>query len=120
MSSASHKILRLVFEIELLGRDRAAIVQDRISAFSCTRLYTVLTESLSPLASDQQHLVFPKVELDAGQISFHHLEEDLAGATARCLRDWVLRAMPVRDAIDHLERSQGFLPDRGKHLSSIS
>jgi len=91
MNRMPHRIARLVFEIGLHGRDRVTPVQNRISAFAAGGLHSVLVDSLSLLAGDQNLLVFFRVELDLGKISLAHLEEDLAAGIARCLREWALR-----------------------------
>jgi hypothetical protein len=91
MSHAPHRIRRLVFEAGLHGRERAPLLQDRISAFARGRLDAVLAESLAPLAGTHDLEVFAKVELDLGKLSFSNLEEDLAAGIARALKEWALR-----------------------------
>src|SRR5262249_50066279 len=70
-------------------------MQKRISAFAAARLQAVLADSLSLLAADHDLLIFYKVELDLGKISFGRIEEDFEAGIARCLRDWALRAVPL-------------------------
>jgi Contractile injection system tape measure protein len=92
MSHTPHRIRRIVIEAGLHGRERANVLQDRISAFSRGRLDSVLAESLAPLAGGNGLPVFAKVELDLGKLSFSHLEDDLAAGIARALKEWAVRA----------------------------
>src|SRR5262245_4664833 len=95
MTRSPNRIARVVFEAGLHGRERVAEMQRRISAFAAARLQAVLADSLSLLAANHELLIFYKVELDLGKISFSRIEEDLEAGIARCLRDWALRAVPL-------------------------
>src|SRR5262249_8929191 len=86
---------RVVFETGLHGRERVPALQQRISVFAASRLHAILAESLSILSANADLLIFYKVELDLGRISFSRLEEDLGNGLMRCLRDWVLRAVAL-------------------------
>jgi Contractile injection system tape measure protein len=98
MTRAPHILERMTFELELGagGRERVAIVQNRVSAFSAGGMHGVLTTSLAAVGGDENYLVVEKLELDVGTVSLHNLEEDLASGIARCLRDRLLRFSPAR------------------------
>jgi hypothetical protein len=91
MNRAAHKITRVVFEIGLRGCEQVTTIQNRISAFAGGALETILIQSLSSLAGQDHLLVQDGIELNIGNVSYQHLEEDLAAGIARCLREWALR-----------------------------
>lgn len=91
MNRAAHKITRVVFEIGLRGREQVTTIQNRISAFAGGALETVLIQSLSSLAGHDHLLAQHGIELNIGNVSYQHLEEDLAAGIARCLCEWALR-----------------------------
>ncbi|HWF06451.1 MAG TPA: contractile injection system tape measure protein, partial [Candidatus Angelobacter sp.] len=91
MNRAAHKITCVVFEIGLRGREHVTAIQNRISIFAGGPLETVLIQSLSALAGEDRVLELAQIELNIGNVSYQHLEEDLAAGIARCLREWAFR-----------------------------
>ena len=120
MNRTAHKITRIVFEIGLRGRERATTTQNRVSAFAGGALETVLIQSLSALAGENQLLAVDRIELNIGKVSYQHLEEDLAAGIARGLRAWAFRSLPPHRLqsiapVDGPKQSDGARA-RGPHL----
>ena len=126
MKRATDICVRVVFELHFRGKDRANAIQDRISAFAASRLPALLAEGLSELTTDSR-LAVDRVELDAGEICITRMEDDLATAIVKSLRDWVSSLGPLHVAQispslspagaglnDSVDRNQGKPPQRAR------
>ncbi|HEX5433241.1 MAG TPA: contractile injection system tape measure protein, partial [Candidatus Angelobacter sp.] len=112
--SSTHLITRVAFELELRNRQRAPLLQNRVSSFASARMNSILIDSLSFAPSVAQPLVAGNVELDLGEISFARLEDDLAAGIARRLREWALHIKLHEHAALH-ELSSGSQPQDRVH-----
>lgn len=85
MTTASHRIDRIVFELALEGHNGARAMQERISAFCRVRMPAVLREALIDFDADARDLLIDRIELDLGAITATTSDNALAHTLAQSL-----------------------------------